>query len=118
MNVLVIDDDRECGDSLSNALKMYGYDVRAFESPDKAVRAYNPDTIDIVITDFHLPGMTAIDIIKKIHKKKNTTPIIVTSGDEEQEIASLCLEAGACAFFHKPLDVHQIIEIMKSITGE
>jgi len=118
MNILIIDDDIECLESLSSALKLNGFDVQAFDSPQKALNAYNPDFFYLVITDYHLPGITGSQVVKRIHKMNAKTPVIVTSGDQQQEIANNAIHAGAYAFFFKPLNVNEIISIIKTIPGE
>ena len=60
MNVMLVDDDRECLDSLSSALRLEGFHVRDFDNPAQALLEYNPHAIDVVITDYYLPGMTVL----------------------------------------------------------
>jgi DNA-binding NtrC family response regulator len=118
MNVMVmlIDDDKESRKSLESALQLNGFQVRSFHSPRKALKEYNPLTIDVVITDYHLPGMTGMDILKAIHRKKKDTPVIIISGEQEINIASHSLQLGASAFFPKPLNIKAIITILKKLT--
>jgi DNA-binding NtrC family response regulator len=48
-------------------------------------------------------------VIKKIHLKKNDTPVIVITGDPVGDIETRSREAGAYAFFRKPLDINEMI---------
>lgn len=114
--VMVIDDDSECRESLNSALRLNGFEVRSFQSPRRALREYNPQAIDAVITDYHLPGMNGMDILKAIHRKKSDTPVIIISGEPEKDIASRSLQYGASAFFPKPLNIRDIINLLKKLT--
>ncbi len=114
--VMVIDDDKESRESLESALQLNGFQVRSFHSPRQALKEYNSQTIDVVITDYHLPGMTGMDILKTIHRKKSDTPVIIISGEQEKDIASRSLQFGASAFFPKPLNIKAIITILKKLT--
>lgn len=116
VTVMLIDDDKESRESLESALQLNGFQVRSFHSPHQALKEYNPRTIDVIITDYHLPGMTGMEILKAIHHKKKDIPVIIISGEHEKNIASRFLQLGAYAFFPKPLDIKTIITILKKLT--
>jgi len=109
MNIMLIDDDLECLDSVSAALRLNGFNVRVFPAPEQALRDYDPSNTDVVITDYHFPAMKGDDVIKKIHDNKNNTPVIVITGDPTDDIESGSRIAGAYAFFRKPLNIVEII---------
>lgn len=109
MNIMLIDDDLECLDSLSAALRLNGFNVRVFPAPQQALQNYDPSNTDAVITDFHFLAMKGDDVIKKIHGNKNNTPVIVITGDTADDIETRSRKAGAYAFFRKPLDIVEII---------
>jgi len=110
MNVMLVDDDRESLDSLSSALRLEGFQVKDFETPAQALDEYNPYAIDVIITDYYLPGMTGIELLKEIHRRKTDAPVIIISGaPKKNAIESISLKAGACAFFSKPLDIRLMI---------
>jgi DNA-binding NtrC family response regulator len=118
MNVMLVDDDRECLDSLSSALRLEGFHVRDFDTPDRALNEYNPHAIDVVITDFYLPVMTGIELLKEIHRRKIDAPVIIISGaPKKNALERISLKAGACAFFSKPLDIRHVISRIKQLTG-
>jgi two-component system phosphoglycerate transport system response regulator PgtA len=115
---MLVDDDRECLDSLSSALRLEGFHVRDFDTPSLALSGYNPHAIDVVITDYYLPGMTGIELLKEIHRRKIDTPVIIISGaPKKNTIERISLKAGASAFFSKPLDIRLIIARIKQLTG-
>lgn len=115
MNVILIDDDLECLESLGAALRLNGIETTGFQSPAKALRQYDPDTVDAVISDYHFPKSKGTDVVRKIRKKKPNTPIIIISGDREKYIETLSLKAGADAFFRKPIDIHKIIKSLEDL---
>ncbi len=115
MNVMLIDDDMECLESLNAALRLNGFNVRSFNSPLKAISEYDPWNTDVVITDYHFPDMKGTEILKEIHRKKKDAPVIIITGDQEKYIKIFALQAGACAFFRKPLDINKIIYTLKEL---
>jgi len=118
MNIMLVDDDRECLDSLSSALRLEGFHVSDYDTPVQALKEYNPHAVDVVITDFYLPGMTGIELLKEIHRRKSDTPVIIISGaPKKNSIERISLKAGARAFFSKPLDIRHVIARIKQLTG-
>lgn len=118
MNIMLVDDDRKCLDSLSSALRLEGFHVKDFDSPNRAISEYNPQAIDVVITDYYLPGMTGIEFLKEIHRRKIDAPVIIISGAQKKNtIERISLKSGACAFFSKPLDIQQLIARIKQLAG-
>ena len=115
MNIIVVDDDRECLESLASALRLEGYRVREFAAPIPALEQFDPESTDIVITDYDMPGMTGLDLLNAIHQKKQRAPVIIISGESHKNIKSLCVKAGASAFFYKPLNIKQVIAKMKKL---
>jgi DNA-binding NtrC family response regulator len=116
MNVMVIDDDKECLDSLYSALRLNGFSVQTFNDPNPALAAYNPATTDVVISDYHLPGMSGIDILEAVRKKKADVPVVIMSGDLKRDIVNRAMKAGAFAFLPKPLNIENVISILKKIS--
>jgi DNA-binding response OmpR family regulator len=115
MNIMLIDDDPECLESLNSALRLNGFNVRSFDSPEQAIIEYDPGNIDVVITDYHFPVVKGTEILKEIHRKKPHTPVIIITADQEKDIETVSLEAGAYAFFRKPLNIEAIIAKMMAI---
>ena len=113
---MLVDDDRECLESMTSALQLAGFQVREFDCPTQALRQYNPQTTDVVITDYCLPGMNGIDLLKKIHHINEGAPVIIISGASKGDTRSLSLKAGACAFFPKPLNLHHVISKIKQFS--
>jgi DNA-binding NtrC family response regulator len=119
MTVMVIDDDDIVLESLKHALSLNGFRVSTFLSPRQALYQYeaDQDKYDIVISDFHLPGMNGIELMKEILKKNPGVPVIIISGNEDRELLPKSMKMGACAFFYKPLDINQLIDKLYELGG-
>jgi DNA-binding NtrC family response regulator len=116
INVMLIDDDAESLESLETALRLNGFNVRAFLTPREAIREYNPKTFDVVITDYHLPQMKGTALLKKIRQKKADAPVIIFTGDPGKNLETFALQAGAGAFLRKPFEIKEIIAIIKKLS--
>ncbi|WP_017730172.1 HAMP domain-containing protein [Nafulsella turpanensis] len=114
--VLLVDDDVRNIFALVSALEGYGPEILSAESGRRAIEILEEnDDIDIVLMDIMMPemdGFETIQLIRKDLKNKNIPIIAVTAkamkGDREK-----CLEAGASDYITKPLDMGQLISIMR-----
>ena len=92
--ILIIDDDRELGDMLAEFLAPDHFDVTARLSGEDGLAALQHDDFDLVILDVMLPGISGIDVLKKVRQSGDTPIIMLTArGDEVDRI--LGLEFGA-----------------------
>ena len=77
--ILLIDDEKDILDLFSEYLTSNGFNTISFDNPIKAVKYFyqNPNNCSLVITDYKMPQMSGIDLIKKI-KEKDTNYKIKT----------------------------------------
>ncbi len=115
MNILLLDDDTLSLKSVANALRISGYSVRPFATPSQAQAALDSDTFDVVITDYHLTGEKGTFLINYLHRKQLSIPVIIISGDPSPKTEKLSIQAGARAFFSKPLDLEKIDNLLKAL---
>jgi len=71
--ILLVDDDKDILDLYSEYLKLNGLSIIAYDNPTKAIdfAQANISTISIVITDYKMPEISGIDLIKKIYDMSN-----------------------------------------------
>ncbi len=118
LNILLIDDNRESLKSLQLALSLNGFKVSSFESPDKAIEAYDPEIFDAVLTDYHFPKMEGDEVVIALKQINPDVFVVVISGDYGKEIRNLSMKAGAFAFFRKPIDIRKAINKIKKISKD
>lgn len=106
--VLLIEDDRQMGDLISNYLKGFGYFVTVFEDPLEALNELSNSDYDIVILDLMLPNMDGFDVCKKI-KSSSDVPVIISSarGDIGNKIHGF--ELGADDYLAKPYEPRELV---------
>ncbi|MBU1063471.1 response regulator, partial [bacterium] len=66
LSVLLIDDDASHREVLSGFLEKLGCQVDSHESGEKGIAALKNRYVDIVITDFRMPGMNGLDVLKQV----------------------------------------------------
>ena len=115
MNVLIIDDDQDHLDSISEALVLNGIKTKKFLNPLDAIEAYKLSEFDAVITDIKMPQMDGLELLKKLLANDPHAFVVIMTGYPYPGDAAKMLDNGAYAFFHKPLDIYKVIDILSQI---
>ena len=103
--ILLIDDDQECLKVISTSLTLFGYPSEKFSNPREAVEALRSEKFDIVVTDYKMPEMTGIEVLKAIRWHHPDTYVIIMTGFADTDNAVDAVNFGAHSFFCKPLDI-------------
>lgn len=109
IKILVVDDEEEIRKVLSQGLLAEGYDCMTAESGYDAISIIPKFNPEVVITDYQMPNMDGIELLKFIHKQFRGTRVILLTGHAELEIAIDAVNLGAYAFFRKPLDLDDVL---------
>jgi DNA-binding NtrC family response regulator len=101
--VLVVDDDLiECR-SLSEFLKLDGYEVDSATSGGEAIDKLNQNSFDVVLTDVNMPEITGFDLLNEVNKNHDDTAVILITGYGQIEGAVRAIKEGAYDYITKPL---------------
>lgn len=117
IDIMLIDDDEDCILGLAEAIEPMGHSCELFTVPEKAIESFRHKPTDVVITDLRMPGMSGIEVLKKIKNLSPETQVILVTGYGDDELAAAAANNGAFAFFSKPIDVFQIIEMLEKISA-
>ncbi len=104
--ILIVEDEREIRDLISIILLRAGYAVDAVESAELARQNIEKETYDLLILDWMLPkesGIDLMDSIRKNHKSKGPSILLVTARAEPEDIV-IGLDRGADDYVTKPFD--------------
>ena len=78
--ILVVDDDADICRLHSEVLRYSGYDVDVVENGFAAWNALQSQSYDLIITDNNMPGITGVDLIKRLKESNIGTPVIMATG--------------------------------------
>jgi CheY-like chemotaxis protein len=115
--VLIVDDEPDIADMLAIGLERLGYETVGVSDPLEALAAFTeqPDAFDVVITDQVMPGLRGIELIRRIKEIRPEITAILCTGYSEGATAEVSREAGADAYFHKPVDAILIAPRMRAL---
>jgi len=127
--ILVVDDNPIIVKTLGFKLKGEGYDVCTALDGSEAVATARKERPDLILLDISFPpdvghgggvswdGFLIMDWLRRIDGAKDI-PIIVITGADPAQYEKRSLDAGAVAFFHKPLDHDGLIDVIRRTLGE
>jgi len=113
--LLVVDDDFLVRDSLSEMLRLDGYDVEAAQGGSEALRRMASHTYDVVFTDINMPEVTGFDILREVNLKYPETQVVLITGFGEVQTAVQAIKQGAYDYVQKPLADDNIRMIVRRV---
>ncbi|MBU2506949.1 MAG: sigma-54 dependent transcriptional regulator [Bacteroidetes bacterium] len=114
--ILIVDDDKDMRQLLSDILKSEGYEVRTAESGKKALKEIEVIRPEIVLLDIRLPDMNGIEVLKEIKKFDESIIVIMLSAYGDIQNAVDAMKLGAFDYFTKPfLNEEIILDIKKAL---
>jgi two-component system, OmpR family, response regulator len=108
MRVLIVEDDEVIADGLKNALMQSGYAVDVTHDGEKADAILAYQSYDIVLLDLGLPKMGGFDVLKKLRSKKNQTPVLILTANDQVINRVRGLDLGADDYLSKPFDLAEL----------
>ena len=103
--------------SIVSLLGRYGFQVRGYTDQHAALNALRvaESHFDIVVTDYNMPGLSGLDVAKQVRKIRPEIPIIVTSGNVDQELQTRAGEAGVSALIPKPFSAEYFCDLVQQL---
>lgn len=113
IKILMIEDDYELAEILSEYLQNYDMQVTIAEEPYIGLSTLNTGEFDLVILDLTLPGLDGLEVCKEIRKKHNL-PIIISSARHDITDKVNALDNGADDYLPKPYDPQELLARIRS----
>lgn len=116
--VLLVDDEKEFLESMSERMRLRGMDVTTASSAKEALDFIESDFFDAVILDFQLPEMDGLAVLKKIKTKHPEAQIILLTGHASLERGLEAMKGGASDYLEKPADLDSLSKKIKEAKVE
>ena len=115
LNILVVDDESIQVETISRGLKSKGYRVTEAMNADEALGKINKvgARIDMVITDYSMPGMNGLETFKVIHRIDPKLPAIIMTAFGNTETAIEATKLGAFDYVLKPFEIPDMLGIIQ-----
>jgi len=120
MNILVVDDFSTMRRIVTNVLRQLGFDsITEAEDGSKALQVLEREKIDFVITDWNMPQMSGLDLLKAIRASEDERlakiPVLMVTAEALQENILAAAKAGVNNYIIKPFDANTLAEKINKI---
>jgi two-component system, OmpR family, response regulator RegX3 len=112
--ILVVDDEQAIVDAVSYALRAEGFEVDEFGDGESALEAARATPYDVLVVDVRLPGLSGIEICRRLRGESDVPILMLTAMDAEVDRV-LGLEAGADDYVTKPFSVAELVSRVRAI---
>lgn len=118
MNLLLVDDEKDCLEDIITALEPTGYSFFSTTSPLEAIEIYKKNHIDVVVSDVRMPEMSGIELLRNIRSFSPSARVIIITAFGDLETAKSAINNRAYAFFGKPINFSELILTLRSVEKE
>ncbi|MDA3843693.1 MAG: response regulator [Candidatus Kapabacteria bacterium] len=118
IKVLLVDDEEEFADILSERLKNRGVTVHQARDGFEAIKMVKKEDYEAVILDFAMPGLDGIETLEVLLSKKPNLQVILLTGQATLEKGVQALKLGAMDVLEKPTDISKIMGKIKEAQTE
>ena len=114
--ILLVDDDQQARNALRGVLESQGHECIEVSNGSEALEWLEAKTADLIISDNQMPVLTGLDFIEQIHlqpKKQARPPIILLSGNLNEQDKSRAQQAGVFATLDKPCNFSEFLSMVQ-----
>ena len=114
----MVDDNSEIRVHLSALLERYGYSVSSYASAEEFLERSIEITPAVLLLDMRLPGLSGVELQKKLNQAGRGTPIIFISGESRNDEIIESFRGGAAEFLWKPFSVETLLQAIETAVAK
>jgi two-component system response regulator PhoP len=122
MRFLIVEDHVGMADQLARGFRERGYNAKFVGDGEEGLFEANEIDYTLAVIDLGLPGMSGLDLIKKLRKSGNKLPIIVLTARNDVETIVQAMEAGADDYLKKPVYLEELFAhidaVLRRVLGD
>ena len=117
--VLVVDDQRDSRLVLRASLETLGEEVKVIDVPsgEEAILITSRQPIDLLVTDVRLPGISGLELMERAKIRHPNMRVILVTGVMEPKLQRTVANAGAYAYFYKPITIADFLDAVQTCLG-
>jgi DNA-binding response OmpR family regulator len=112
-NILIVDDENVARQSLTDILKLEGYNVSAASNGQAAIEHIRTHPIDLMVVDLRMPGMDGLEVIQVVNQASPDTEVILLTAHGSTDSAIQALRLRIHDYLTKPASPAQVIASVK-----
>jgi FixJ family two-component response regulator len=115
LHLAVVEDDESFRESLEGLFVSLGYEVSTYLTAEQFMQTGQLGDIDCLLTDYCLPGISGIDLLRAARAIRPHLPVIVITARNEPSILTRAMAEGAIRVFIKPLNTSELLEAISEV---
>jgi CheY-like chemotaxis protein len=117
--ILIVDDSHEVRRMLSSWLRTLGPEIEVVDVPsgEEALLVAYRRPVNLLVSDVRLPGISGLELMTRVHKRYPDLKTILITGLTEPKVRRDVAEAGASAFFYKPIEMADFLDAVERCLG-
>jgi CheY-like chemotaxis protein len=117
--VLIVDDQVDVRRVLRAGLEMLGREIKITDVPsaEEALLVLTRQPVDLLITDIYLAGISGLELKDRARKRSPELRLILITGMSDEEMRQKVVDAGADAYFFKPIDMSAFLDTAQQLLG-
>jgi len=116
MKLLVVEDDRTVGQYIKRGLEEVQYIVEWVADGGEALELIALTAYDLIILDLRLPGMTGLEVLRRLRDRGHTMPVLVLTAQDSVEFKVDALRAGADDYVTKPFAFEELLARIEALS--
>jgi CheY-like chemotaxis protein len=117
--ILVVDDDPDILEALSEILEAEGFEIRRARNGKEALERLEPDSPQLILLDLMMPVMDGWEFAQRMRQKPaaiSSIPLIVLSAD--RNVGNKATDIGAVGYLAKPFELNDLLEMVRRALKE
>ncbi len=111
--VLLVDDEREFVQTLSERLMMREIGSAVVYDGEQALSLVREDEPEVIVLDLRMPGIDGIEVLKRLKREHPVVEVIILTGHGSDKDREVCMQLGAFAYLEKPVDLDRLHQAMR-----
>jgi two-component system chemotaxis response regulator CheY len=115
--ILIVDDSESIREVLAFSLENAGYEVMVACDGRDALQYFNGRTIDLLLTDYHMPNLNGLELIMKVRQLESYKfmPILVLTTENQLKMMKEARDSGATGWLTKPFNTEKLLQTLRKV---
>jgi FixJ family two-component response regulator len=112
-HIAIVDDDAALCSSLVDLMRSAGYRAEAFASAETLLLSSDLLNFDCVIADVHMPGMSGLNLVRKLQDQGCMTPVTLITALPDKQLDDEAISVGARHLLRKPVETAALLDCVE-----
>jgi FixJ family two-component response regulator len=112
IEIAVVDDDESFRTALTTSLSSLGYRADGYPSAEDYI-AIADSTFDCVVSDVYMPGLSGLEMVRRLAVQGSTTPVVLITGRSDVSLEAKAAALGVVRLLRKPFEISDLVRCIE-----